>query len=145
LTVPSETPSVFWLGLSVIALVPAYIAWGILHHACWEALPARYRSVAPGTAVAYIFIPLFNCYWAFVTFVGLAKGFNRVRRDRPELPLIDVRGLGVAKAISLISFWTIAWLPGLASLVAVVDLVVFVLYYRSISSNANAVVAGASA
>src|SRR4029453_1776930 len=43
--------SFFWLAVAVLALIPAYIAWGILHYSCWKALPERYRQTTPDKAV----------------------------------------------------------------------------------------------
>jgi hypothetical protein len=129
-----------WLIAALVALALSYVAWGILHYSCWKALPERYRATTPGRAVGFAFIPLFNYYWAFVTFHGLASGFNAWRDDYPQLPFRNAAGLGVAKAISFVAFWTIGWLPGLGSIVALVDLALFALYYRNIVFNANAAI-----
>jgi predicted Ser/Thr protein kinase len=132
----------FWVVLDLTALAFAYIAWGILHYQCWKALPERYRGTSPGLAVGLFFVPFFNLYWAFVTFVRLANGFNSWRRDLPELPVKDVRGLAIAKAILFVSVWTIALIPGLGSILNLADLVVFALYYRGIVFNANVAITG---
>jgi hypothetical protein len=121
----------------MVALVLAYIAWGILHYACWQALPERYRATTPAQAVGFLFIPLFNFYWAFVSLPKLAEGFNALDFERPELHMKDARGLGVLKAISFVAYWTIAWLPGLAAAVCLADAIVFGLYYYRIGHNAN--------
>jgi hypothetical protein len=126
-----------WFVLDLTALAFAYIAWGILHYQCWKALPERYRTTTPGLAVGLLFIPFFNFYWAFITFVRLADGFNSWRDNLPELPVRDVRGLAIAKAVLFVSFWTLAFIPGLGSILCLVDLAVFALYYQGIVFNAN--------
>ena len=37
--------------MAVLALIPAYIAWGILHYSCWKALPERYRQTTPDKVI----------------------------------------------------------------------------------------------
>jgi predicted Ser/Thr protein kinase len=131
-----------WLWFFTFALLGAYLAWGVLHYQCWTALPERYRATTPAQAAGFIFIPLFNFYWVFVTLPRLADGFNAYREEHPGQPIRNARGLGVAKAIGFVCGWTIGWIPGVGSIVAIVDAVLFVLYYRAIVSNANQVIAG---
>ena len=126
-----------WVVPALLALVLAYIAWGFLHYSCWQALPERYRATTPAQAVGFLFIPFFAFYWAFVTFPRLADGFNAWRSDLPELPMRNMRGLGVAKAILFVCFFTIGWIPGFGSIFSFADLIVFALYYRGITYNAN--------
>ena len=130
-----------WLTLHFLALAVAYVAWGTLHHACWKALPERYRTTTPGMATGLLFVPFFNFYWAFVSLVGLAEGFNELGEKERTIPGRNAVGLGIAKAISFIGFWTIAWIPIIAPVVCIVDAVLFILYYRAIVSNANDVIA----
>ena len=130
-----------WLGLHFLALLAAYVAWGVLHHSCWKVLPERYRTTTPAMAVGLLFVPFFNFYWAFVSLVGLAEGFNTLAEKERTILSRNAVGLGIAKAISFIAFWTIAWIPLFASLVCIIDAVLFGLYYRVIVANANDVIA----
>ena len=125
-----------WLAISVFLLALAYVAWGLLHYSCWGALPERYRATTPGRAVGFMFIPLFNFIWAFISFTKLADGFNAWGADVPGLPIKNMRGLGIAKAIMFFCFWTFGWIPG-GSIVALADVVVFGFYTRGIVFNAN--------
>ena len=84
-----------------------------------------------------MFIPVFNFFWAFISFKKLADGFNAWNADVPALPIRDVRHLAVAKAILFICYWTLGWIPGLISITALADLMVFILYYQAIVWNAN--------
>ena len=129
-----------WLAWHVLALVAAYVAWGLLHHACWTALPGPYRETTPGKAAGLLFVPIFNFYWVFVSFGRLADGFNALGDTRPDLGFRNARELATAKAISFVAVWTIGWLPGFASAVCIIDAVLFVLYYRAVAFNANQVV-----
>ena len=121
----------------LVALVLAYILWAMLHYACWTALPPRYRQTTPGMATGLLFVPFFNFYWAFVSFVRLAEGFSALGEEHPERPMRRATGLAIAKAVSFVCFWTIGWIPSLAGVVGIVDAVLFVLYYRAITFNAN--------
>lgn len=128
----------FFLGVvSLLALIPAYAFWGILHYRCWSTLPIRYRATTPGRAVGFMFIPFFNFYWAFITFPKLAAGFNAWQDNLPELPARDALRLGKWKAVLFVLFCTIAWIPGFGGIICVADLVVFWRYYRKIVFNAN--------
>jgi hypothetical protein len=134
-----------WLALDLIALAAAYLAWALLHYACWRALPELYRATTPARAVGLLFIPVFNFYWAFVTFPKLAEGFAALRADRPDLPVRRATGLAVAKAIFFVGFWTIGWIPGFSSAVGLLDAIVFALYYRRMVFNANLLIASEQA
>jgi len=138
---PDGRDPFMWLTFHFLALLVAYVAWGVLHYSCWKALPERYRTTTPGMAVALLFVPFFNFYWVFVSLVGLAEGFNALGEKERVILRRNAVGLGIAKAISFIAFWTIAWIPSLAPVVCIVDAVLFVLYYRAIVSNANDVIA----
>jgi len=126
-----------WIVLNLMVLMVSYITWGVLHYECWKALPERYRATTPGRAAGFLFIPLFNFVWVFISMTKLAKGFNAWRADFPELPVRNMSALAVTKAITFVCYWTLAWIPGLVSAVALADLLVFALYYRGIVFNAN--------
>jgi hypothetical protein len=134
-----------WLMLHTLALGVAYTAWAILHYACWKTLPERYRGTTPGMATGLLFVPLFNFYWVFVSLGRLASGFEAWGNDHPERPIRLAGGLAIAKAASFVAYWTIAWLPGLAAIVAITDVVLFALYYRAVVHNANQVIAAEAA
>jgi hypothetical protein len=129
-----------WTAVSGGALIVTCPLFGMMHHACWSALPARYRATTPGRAIGFLFVPFFNLYWSFVTFVRLADGFNALRVEHPDWNLRNMRGWAVAKAVLFVCYWTIAFVPGFVSLVCLADFVVFVLFYRGIIRNANALI-----
>ena len=131
-----------WLGLHALALVAAYVGWGMLHHACWMALPEQYRGTTPGKAVGLLFVPVFNFYWVFVSLGRLAEGYNAAGEVRPALAIRDASGLAVAKALSFVAVWTIGWLPPYTAIVCIADAILFALYYRAVAFNANRVLAG---
>ena len=130
-----------WLLLHIMELGVAYVLWGALHYACWKALPAAYRSTTPGMAAGLLFVPVFNFYWVFVSCVRLAEGFMAFGDEHPNRPMRNATGLAIAKTVSFVAFWTIAWFPIFTAVVAIVDAVLFVLFYRAVAFNANRVIA----
>jgi hypothetical protein len=137
----AEFRAVLRLVLPIIALPVAYTAWGMLHYACWKALPEPCRRTTPRMAVGLLFVPVFNLYWAFVSFGRLASGFEAWGVDHPERPIRPTSALAIAKAASLVASWTIGLLPVLAVIVGIVDVTLFALYYRAVAHNANEVIA----
>jgi len=133
-------------GFSVVLLSTAAITivlWSILHYRCWQALPARFRATTPDKAIGFMFIPFYDFYWAFISFVALPRGFVLHARNAGREPTSDPTPLGIAMAVLFICSFTIGLIPGIASLVGVASFVVWVLYYRQILPYANAVMADA--
>jgi Protein kinase domain len=92
---------------SILSWVVGGVFWSILHYSCWKALPEKYRATTPARALGFLFVPLFNFYWAFITFPKLATGFNTLKRDHPELPIRNLRAVGIAYAISTVLVLTV--------------------------------------
>ncbi len=44
---------------------------------CWSIIQGISARTTPGKAVGFLFIPVFNIYWAFVAYVGLAADVNK--------------------------------------------------------------------
>lgn len=76
-------------------------------HRAWTRLPVGERrsstgaEVTPGTAVGFLFVPLFNLYWIYVTNLGLANAWNRVHENAYGVRPISV---GLAKSAVLLQF-----------------------------------------
>ena len=134
-----------WLVFLILMLAMAYTAWGLLHYACWKALPERHRRTTPGMAAGLLFVPLFNFYWVFVSLHRLASGFEAWGEEHPDRQIKPAGHLAIAKATSFVASWTIGLLPELAVIVAIVDVVLFALYYRAIANNANEVIGAEAA
>ena len=130
--------------LHLLALAVAYTAWVMLHLFCWRALPERYRGTTPAKAVGLLFVPVFNFYWAFVSLGRLASGFEAWGKDHPERPIRQARELAMGQAAAFVASWTVGWAFGITVMVAIIDTVLFALYYRAIAHNANEVIAAES-
>ncbi|MCY2990788.1 MAG: hypothetical protein NTY19_23355 [Planctomycetota bacterium] len=124
--------------LSVPLFILQVVFFCILHYRCWRALPEDRRATTPARAIGFMFIPLFNFYWAFVTWPKLSVGLLQWQRDvgvdRPD----DTRNMAYAYAVLIIGAVTISWMSKwLGILISIADVVVFVLYYRQVVSGLN--------
>lgn len=54
------------------------IAGLVLLYRYWKFLPAGEAYTTPAKAVGYLFIPVFNLYWAFVAFWKLSKSYDKL-------------------------------------------------------------------
>ncbi len=91
------------IGAFFLVLVPiGALVW--LYKA-WASIPPdmRYtdsgKAMTPGSAIGFLFIPLFNLYWVFVANVGLCEAVNRTlvsRGGQPRAP----KGLAIAACIA---------------------------------------------
>lgn len=64
-------PSLLW-----IPLVPTVLAQCVFVYKMWAAIDDRRARTTPGRAVALLFVPGFNLYWAYHVFVGFAHDYN---------------------------------------------------------------------
>ncbi|MGO8927738.1 MAG: protein kinase domain-containing protein [Limisphaerales bacterium] len=131
---------------AILSWIVGGVFWAMLHYSCWKALPEKFRATTPGRALGFLFIPLFNYYWFFVSFPKLATGFNALKRERPELAIRNLRGVGIAYAITTVLVFTLALNhDGWACLIFVADLVLTFVFYLGIVANANGVIEASQA
>ena len=78
------------LGLWYLLLVGHFVLTMMWFHAFWSWVPPDQRwtsmwkkYISPGTLVGFMFIPYFNIYWLFVTYLGLADVMERMRVQYP--------------------------------------------------------------
>jgi len=94
-----------WLALNFLYL-----------HRLWSALQYGRPRTTPGQAVGLLFVPLFNLYWIFVAFYGLAKDYNRITgrfKDLNRAPKLS-EGLFLAYCICSVVAAPVAiilWVP----------------------------------
>ncbi|MBN1592049.1 MAG: hypothetical protein JW941_02225, partial [Candidatus Coatesbacteria bacterium] len=91
---PSPPPSESNLGLLFVfqilsnaALLLSAAIFLFFVYRIWRAIQDGHARTSPGKAVGFMFIPLFNAYWAFQIFWGFVKDHNRfVERHELESP-----------------------------------------------------------
>lgn len=133
-------------GIGLVALIPAIIFGSILHYQCWHALPIEYRATSPGKAVGYLFIPFYNLYWAFISWVKLADGYEVWQRESKATMKYTMRGLGITQAILFcLPFLLLPVLPlylqypFISIAMGIASLTVFGLFYFNVVAAANRV------
>jgi hypothetical protein len=72
-----------------ICMITAAITTVVLWYKAWAAIQDGHARTTPGTAVGFLFIPLFNLYWGFQAIHGFAVDYNKfiARHNRPVTPL----------------------------------------------------------
>jgi len=64
----------------------------VLLYRFWQIDQDGFASTTPGKAVGYLFIPIFNIYWLFRAYCGLANDQNRyIARHFDSQPGVEVR------------------------------------------------------
>jgi len=72
----------------------------------WSVIPKDIARTTPGKAVGFSFIPIFNFYWWFVAFWGLAKDMNKALRQRGiQYRVNENIGLLCCILMPLTAFW----------------------------------------
>lgn len=68
----------FFLSLIAIAAlyITSYVETMVLLYRLWRLIPPEKARTTPGQAVGFMFIPLFNLYWAFVAFAELGRSLD---------------------------------------------------------------------
>lgn len=78
----NDTFAIHMLGnLCVLAAAPLLLAFLIFHclvlYRSWTVLPKSERRLHPAVVIALLFVPVFNFYWVFRAYWGLARNCNR--------------------------------------------------------------------
>ncbi len=67
--------------VGIFGLLASAIYQLMLIYKLWSLIPRERAETTPGKAIGFLFIPIFNLYWIFVAFHGLAKGLNNELRS----------------------------------------------------------------
>ena len=128
------------MSLVVLAIgIPSIVLCCILHYRCWNAIPENFRAITPARAVGFLFIPFYNFYWAFVTWPKLAECLTAWQRSIGRTNITNVHGLAVTYGVLFVLSWTLALIPGIASLINIASLVIFIVLYRMITNTINSI------
>jgi len=93
-----DAPCVLYL-LALCVLSAAAATWAFFHYHLWSLLPAQFAETTPGKAVGYMFVPLFNCYWVFRSYVAASRGLNRLADAHQIAPPRANLNLATAAAV----------------------------------------------
>jgi hypothetical protein len=126
-------------------LVTGIVFQMILHYRCWTLVSLDEPRTTPGKAVGYLFIPLYNLYWLFPSFGGLATDQAKAMQRRgltPPAPataiivllvLVFLLSLGLAIVHAVTSQF---WLQYVQMLTMLPMAVLMVIYHRRYSAAA---------
>ncbi len=93
--------------LGTLAMIAGIVFQLMLHHGCWRTLRADQPLTTPGRAVGFLFIPIYNLYWMFISFGGLGRELDRVLRVRGLRPApfrsMAITGIAVLLLIASIA------------------------------------------
>lgn len=142
----------FWGGFAMIAFlvmtshpvfllgIPLSIAGMVfsllLQHQAWTLLQSIRPRTTPGKAIGFQFIPLFNFYWGFIAYKGLAEEMNRYisLKNAPQIPKMP-ESLGLAYAI----LQCLSIIPVLNMLVGIVIVIIYFLLMNSLKNSLLAI------
>lgn len=97
---PDKRPILHMLMMpaSWLTILSAVVAF-ILIYKMWAAIQGMGARTSAGKALGFMFIPLFNLYWAFEVYWGWTKDYNRIpEQDDVELPSMP-EGIGLAVCV----------------------------------------------
>ena len=87
----------------VVCLLIGGIMQYIALYRAWSCLQYSTPRTSPGKAVGFMFIPLFNIYWIFQAYHGLAKDWNRIMSQHPNLMRMPRISEGLALTVCILS------------------------------------------
>ena len=127
-----------WMSSGVLLLISLAV-WGMLHYRCWAVLPEHAARTTPGKAVGFLFIPLFQFLWAFLTFPSLVSDLKKYARVN-HIPLRRfVPGMGILMAVGFCLATLAQGDPNVGTAVGLVYFAVVVLYYVSVAGAAKTI------
>lgn len=130
------------LGLGV-ALIDVILTLKILHRA-WLVIQDGHARTTPGKAVGYLFIPIYNLYWVFVAWAGLAKDFNAFA-SRYRLPVRRLSvGLFTLQCVLMLVGIVLNYIPVVGIVSSLVISVVALVLLWNITGAVNDVYASLS-
>ena len=94
----------------VVICLAAYRVLSCLYlYRAWKALQWGQIRTSPGKAVGFLFIPVFNLYWIFVAYPGLAKDWNRIMASHPNLAYAPRLNAGLAVTYCILVIVSLAF------------------------------------
>jgi len=121
--------------LAVLTSVAWALSFGIVTLLLWKEIPKNIARVTPKKAAGFCYIPLFNYYWWFIAFRGLADDVNKtaIRYGHPAFVDLNfataVYVIWVASAVS--GFLDAQELILLVNLAAIIMTFVFFVLLRN--------------
>jgi hypothetical protein len=124
---------------AIIASIVTTVYFFMLLYQLWKLIPADIARTTPGKAVGFTFIPVFNLYWVFVSYLGLCKDMNEtLRRQRIHHQVSE--GLGLTLCVLIVLYCASAFLPDgfdiVVHLIGLTWLIVMIIFIKSVKDGA---------
>ena len=130
---PNDPDVVLLTGIgTILACIPWGIATMMLHYRCWRAIPSDVARTSPGAAVGLLFIPFFNFYWVFVSYVGLAEDSAKALGVKTR-----ARGLAITLGILAIVWGILGWGSLMSILIGIAYFIIWLLFTLMVVAGAN--------
>ena len=133
-----EDFAVICLGLSCIAVIYGGIVMIILFCKMWAAIQDGNARTTPLKAILFMFIPLFNLYWAFQAIWGYAKDFNKYI----ERHGIQTQQLPEGLFLTYVILCFTTWIPFLGILLMVANIFIGLVMVSKICDGINVIASG---
>jgi hypothetical protein len=131
----SQAAQLVTLALALMATIYVAVVMLILFHRMWDTIQDGHARTTPGQAVGFLFIPLFNFYWAFQAIWGFARDYNRfVERHWLNVAKLPA---GLFLTYVILSFTT--WVPVVGVLTLVANYFIGLIMVSKICDAVNAV------
>jgi hypothetical protein len=115
-------------------------------HRIWRLIPISYARTAPGKAVGFLFIPLYDFYWIFQVIYGWTKDFNKTVRNLEKNWDKAPETLGlVVSIVSAIVFFVILINPWvkisfkIINILSYVSITLFAVYISKVCDVINSI------
>jgi hypothetical protein len=99
----------------LVSVISGYIYSLICLYRCWQAIQGFTARTTAGKAVGFLFIPIYNLFWVFVSLKGLASDANEFLENRGEKKKIS-EGLSVTTATLYVIPYINLFVPVLISI-----------------------------
>ena len=101
----SPKSALLLLAFSSLPLLYCAVVMMVFFYKMWAAIQDGHARTTPGKAIGFMFIPVFNIYWAFQLACGWAKDYNRlVARHGLSVPRLP-EGLFLTFVILAFTGW----------------------------------------
>jgi len=130
-------PAIFIIIISFLILVGGMVTFCKIIYRMWNAIQDGHARTTPSRAVGFLFIPLFNFYWAFQVFYGFTVDYNNyIRRHSVKENEISGTISVVFVILSIIGFLSMKILI-VNSIVSLVTLIVLIIMISKICDAVN--------
>jgi len=123
------------VGLALIPMLYGAIINLVLWYKMWAAIQDGHARTTPGKAIGFLFIPLFNIYWAFQAIPGFSKDCNKYIERRG----ITAERLPEGLFLAYVILGFVAWIPVLGLTLPVVAYFILLVMTSKICDAINAI------